>query len=117
MLSLMQGDELIAHIRYKMPSAAIGPGMEYVYCRRHWNLWEYMARPVRSCSKCRTKMVKRINLNSPDSTVVILTRFLGKGIWPTHLESDLFTFWPVLTRVLIECVPLLPLPWLGIRDR
>lgn len=115
-LSLTRGDRLIACNRYELPSAALAPGMESVYCCRHYYLWDYVYRmlrysPVQRCNRCCTKMVRRINLSTPDSTVVILTRDLGRGLWPTDWESDIFTLWPPQVRLLTDYVPIPHPPW------
>lgn len=106
-----KGDRLIARTRYELPSAAVGPQMEAIYCCRHYDLWDYayimlwlFSFPRWRCRKCLT--LTRVLLRTPDSTVVTLTRDLGRGFWHTDPGSDILTHWPPQVRFLTDYIPI-----------
>lgn len=122
-LSLAQGDRLVARTRHEVPPAVIDWKMECVPCCRHFFLWRSIINTLDygspwHCEYCDTEIAGPRDRNTLDLTAVVTTtRDLGKGIWPTDLGSDISDIWNAQCRWYIDYMPLSILKSIGYASR
>lgn len=110
-LSLAQGDRLIARTRHEVPPAVIDWKMECVPCCRHYFLWRSIINILDygpwHCEYCHTKIAGPRDPNTLGLTTVVTTmRDLGRGLWPTDLGSDVSATWNAQCRWYMDYMPL-----------
>ena len=88
-LSLSNDSQLVACTQYELPSTA--PRMESIYICHHSNLHQCISGAsylslgyTWNCVYCcHTHLVNLTNPRTPELIVAAVTRYLGRGSWPT----------------------------------
>ena len=87
-LSLSNDGQLVLCTQYELPSTALG--MESIYVCPHSDLCRCMSGKfylypgaVLDCTSFHSHLVNMTNPETPEVIVAAVTRYLGRGSWPT----------------------------------